>query len=684
MAETQIKERFNYEDEIWKIADYVRDIIKRSEYNRIILPFSLLRRLECALESTRDAVCDVFAKKEAEWGRENDNYCQTSKKPFYNITSFRLNNLGATDTFEALMEYINGFSPNAREIFTKFKIENTAKSLQEGGLLYEVCRKFSTFDLSPENVSDREMSDIYEHLIQRYGESIAEDAEDFMTPKDIVRLAVEMLFANDDEVLNSDAGVIRTLCDPTVGTGGFICDGLDLLDEWHQDKKMRAPTVIVPYAQEIEGESWAVTKANLLLRNVSNQNADQYDAIKDMSAHVVHGDTLAADAFPNMTFNYQLSNPPYGKKWEKSQEDVETEAKLGFKGRFGAGLPPIGDGSMLFLQHVCNKFAPVSEGGGKAGIVLSASPLFTGDPGSGCSNIRRWLFEKDYIDCIVKLAQGEFFRTGINTYLWILSNNKPENRKDMIQLIDASDMTTSMKKNIGNKRYAMTEEQRAEVVKAYVNGEVNDFSVIVPTSDFMFRQVTTYRPLRAEIHMTPEKVSELMNNTTVQKLSDNNKTILRDAVIQIGTVSRPYGWESTFIKDVRKDMEKTKVQTAQLAKAIRDVFMVKGPEYPIIKDKLGNIVPDPDSKDTENISFDETFESYMNREVLPYAPETFIDETVVDKGPLQDGKVGVVGTNISFNKYFYHYEEPRNPKDIAAEILELENGLEAFMEEFLK
>ena len=684
MAETQIKERFNYEDEIWKIADYVRDIIKRSDYNRIILPFSLLRRLECALESTRDAVCDVFAKKEAEWGRENDNYCQTSKKPFYNITSFRLNNLGATDTFEALMEYINGFSPNAREIFTKFKIENTAKSLQEGGLLYEVCRKFSTFDLSPENVSDREMSDIYEHLIQRYGESIAEDAEDFMTPKDIVRLAVEMLFANDDEVLNSDAGVIRTLCDPTVGTGGFICDGLDLLDEWHQDKKMRAPTVIVPYAQEIEGESWAVTKANLLLRNVSNQNADQYDAIKDMSAHVVHGDTLAADAFPNMTFNYQLSNPPYGKKWEKSQADVEEEAKLGFKGRFGAGLPPIGDGSMLFLQHVCNKFAPISEGGGKAGIVLSASPLFTGDPGSGCSNIRRWLFEKDYIDCIVKLAQGEFFRTGINTYLWILSNNKPDNRKDMIQLIDASDMTTSMKKNIGNKRYAMTEEQRAAVVKAYVNGEVNDYSVIVPKSDFMFRQVTTYRPLRAEIHMTPEKVSELMNNTTVQKLSDNNKTILRDAVIQVGTVSRPYGWESTFIKDIRKDMEKTKVQAAQLAKAIRDVFMVKGPEYPIIKDKLGNIVPDPASKDTENISFDETFESYMNREVLPYAPETFIDETVIDKGPLQDGKVGIVGTNISFNKYFYHYEEPRNPQDIAAEILELENGLEAFMEGFLK
>lgn len=684
MSETQNVERFNYEDEIWKIADYVRDIIKRSEYNRIILPFALLRRLECALEATRDDVCRVFEEKEAEWGRESENYCQTSKKPFYNITSFRLNNLGATDTFDALMEYINGFSPNAREIFTKFKLENTAKSLQEGGLLYEVCRRFSTFDLSPETVSDREMSDIYEHLIQRYGESIAEDAEDFMTPKDIVRLSVEMLFANDDEVLNSDAGVIRTLSDPTVGTGGFICDALDLLDEWHQDKKMKAPTVIVPYAQEIEGESWAVTKANLLLRNVSNQNADQYDAIKDMSAHVAYGDTLADDAFPNMTFNYQLSNPPYGKKWEKSQSAVEDEAKLGFRGRFGAGLPPIGDGSMLFLQHVCSKFAPVSEGGGKAGIVLSASPLFTGDAGSGCSNIRRWLFKKDYIDCIVKLAQGEFFRTGINTYLWILSNNKPENRKGMIQLIDASEMTTPLRTNIGNKRYSMTEEQRAWVVNAYVNGETNEHSVIVPASDFMFRQVTTYRPLRAEIHMTPEKVSELMDVTAIQKLSDGNKNILKNAVIQIGSVSHPYGWETAFAKEIRSDMDKPNVSAPQLAKAIRDVFMVKGSEYPIIKDKKGNVVPDPDSKDTENIGFDETFESYMSREVLPYAPETFIDESVIDKGPLQDGKVGVVGTNISFNKYFYHYEEPRNPKDIAAEILELENGLEAFMEGFLR
>ena len=444
------RENFDYVTEIWNIADYVRDIIKRSEYNRIVLPFSLLRRLECALEETRNDVLDAVAAHEAEWGRESDNYCGFSKKAFYNVTNFRLNNLSAMDTLDALMEYINGFSPNARDILLRFKMEETCKTLQEHGMLYEVCMRFSKFNLSPENVSDREMSNIYEHLIQKFGEAIAEDAEDFMTPKDVVRLAVSMIFANDDELMTSDQGIVRTLYDPTMGTGGFITDALDLLDEWHSDKKMTAPAIIVPYGEECEQESWAMGKANLLLRNVANKGKDQYDEIKDMSSHIMYGDTLSDDKFDGETFNYILSNPPYGKKWEKEASAVNEEAKLRFKGRFGAGLPPISDGSMLFLQHVVSKLAPIEEGGGKAGIVLSASPLFNGDAGSGSSNIRRWLFENDYVDCIVKLPESIFFRTGINTYLWILTNNKADGRKGKVQLIDASDMKTPLGRNLGN------------------------------------------------------------------------------------------------------------------------------------------------------------------------------------------------------------------------------------------
>ncbi len=684
MPTIEIKDNFDYVNEIWKIADYVRDTIKRSEYNRVILPFALLRRLECALEPTREAVVKALKKHEAKWGRESSNYCQYSGKAFFNVTSFRLNNLGATDTLEALMAYINGFSPNAREILLRFKMEETCKTLQEKGMLYEVCRRFSTFDLNPENVSDREMSNIYEHLIQRFGEEIAEDAEDFMTPRDVVRLAIGMLFANDDELMNSDKGIVRTLYDPTMGTGGFITDALDLLDEWHKVKKMIAPAVIVPYGQECEDESWAMGKSNLLLRNVGDTQQDQYNAIKDLSAHIMLGDTLMDDKFADSTFNFILSNPPYGKKWEKQKDSVEEEAKLGFKGRFGAGLPSIDDGSMLFLQHVVSKFAPVEKGGGKAGIVLSGSPLFTGDAGSGPSNIRRWLFEKDYIDCIVKLPSEIFFRTGISTYLWILSNKKSADRKGLIQLIDASDMKTTMKKPQGNKRYCISEEQINWIIRTYVDGHDHGKSVLVPKDAFMFRKVTTQRPLHMAIIVNENRLNEFFDLKPMTKFSHDNKAILKAALLRSTEEELPYDWASTFAKEIRRSMVKPEATPAELTKAILDVFGVKNKKYDIVLDKNGKPVPDPDFKDFENIPFGTSFEDYMNKEVLPYACGTWIDESVMDKGPLQDGEVGVVGTNISFNKYFYHYEQPRKPEDIAAEILDIERGLESFMEGFLK
>lgn len=676
----QEKQGFNYENEIWNIADYVRDIIKRSEYNRVVLPFSLLRRLECALESTRADVVSALEEHEAEWGRESDSYCNYSKKAFYNVTNFRLNNLGVTDTLDALMEYINGFSPNARDILLRFKMEETCKILQEHGMLYEVCMRFGRFDLSPENVSDREMSNVYEHLIQRFGEAIAEDAEDFMTPKDVVRLAVSMIFANDDELMDSDTGIVRTIYDPTMGTGGFITDALDLLDEWHANKKMTAPAIVVPYGQECEQESWAMGKANLLLRNVDNKGKDEYDATKDMSAHIMYGDTLSDDKFEGTTFNYILSNPPYGKKWEKEAFAVNDEARLGFRGRFGAGIPSISDGSMLFLQHVVSKLAPISEGGGKAGIVLSASPLFTGDAGSGPSNIRRWLFEKDYIDCIVKLPESIFFRTGINTYLWILSNNKPEGRKGFIQLIDASELKTSIKKNLGNKRFEISTEDREWIVKTYIDGHVHGKSVIVPYTEFMFRKVTTQQPLHAAIQFSNKKLNDFFELKTMAKLSEENRNILTS---HLQTLTSDYTKVEEIVKKARKEMDKPETTAVQMTKAVQEIFGVKDRKYPIIRDKKGNVVFDPDLKDSENIPWDISFEAYMNKEVLPYAPETVIDESVTDSGPLQDGKVGVVGTNISFNKYFYHYEMPKDPKEIAAEILELEKGLESFMEGFL-
>ena len=687
MATETLTEKFDYEKEIWAVADLIRGPIKTSEYNRVILPFTMLRRLECALEPTRSAVLQAVEEHEAEWGRESDNYCTFSKKAFYNTTNFRLNSLGSSDTLQALMGYIDGFSENARTIMKRFKMEETCKTLDEHGMLYMVCGKFAGFDLSPEAVSDREMSNIYEHLIQKFGESIAENAEDFMTPKDVVRLAVGMIFANDDELMTSDTGIVRTMYDPTMGTGGFISDALDQLDEWHKDKKMTAPAIIVPYGQEYEPESWAMGKASMLLRNVSNEDNDVYDQIKDMSSHIEYGDTLNDDKFEYDRFDYILSNPPYGKKWEVEQQDVLAEARLGFAGRFGAGLPSVDDGSMLFLQHVVSKMKSEEEGGSKAGIVLSASPLFTGDAGSGSSNIRRWLFEKDVIDCIVKLPESIFFRTGINTYLWILSTKKPDERKGFVQLIDASDRKTSMRKNQGNKRYEVAEADRNWIIDTYINGHDHGNSVLVPAETFMFRKVTTQRPLRAVLRLSENNVRAALDCKPMAKLSDANKAILTgfitDLVKENGKDIVPYEVADSVAKNARAEMDKPEVTGAVIAKALRDNCLERGSDYPIVHDKNGAVMADPDLKDTENIPFGTSFEDYMASEVLPYAPETWIDESVRDKGSLQDGQVGIVGTNISFNKFFYHYEEPRRPEEIAAEIMELESGLEGFMKEFL-
>ena len=699
-------EKFDYVSEIWDIAEYARDTFKRSEYNRIVLPFVLFRRLECALEATRDDVIESLKANEAEWGRDNYNYCEASGRSFYNLSNFRLSTLGASDTYNAFIDYVNAFSPNARDILNKFELENTAKRLDNAGMLYEICKKFSKFDLSPEAVSDREMSDIYEHLIERYGEEIAEGAEDFMTPRDIVRLAVGMVFANDDELMNSDTGIVRTLSDPTAGTCGFISDALDLLDEWHSKKAMKAPAKIVPYGQECEPESWAMGKTNLLLRNVASLSSDRFDRRNDLSEHIMFGDTLANDKFPDITFDYQLSNPPYGKNWKKQKSDVEDEAALGFKGRFGAGLPSIDDGAMLFLQHVAAKMKPVSEGGGKAGIVLSASPLFNGEPGTGPSTIRRWLFKNDLVDCIVKLGSGLFFRTTINTYLWILNNNKPADRRGMIQLIDASDMKTSMRKNRGKKNYEINEEQQKWIIETYVDGHDHCKSVMVPVEDFMYRRVITQRPLRMHI-IIPFDLSNIGPLPFIAEADmEKVKSILSKYV-----GDNPYKLADIIAVEIKKAMadvfsklskkEKTYFTPKNIAKWIRDNFGVINPSYEAV-DTKGNVIPedellayaevngddivtDSNLKDYEDIAWNVSFDEYMKKEVLPFTPDAWIDKNSTDeKGSIPDHKIGTVGTKISFNKYFYKYEVPKDPEVIAKELLELENGLETFLKGFIK
>ena len=685
MPEKEIEKKTNldYVNEIWNIADYVRDAVPRADYNKVVLPFALLRRLECALEPTRDKVCEAVAQHEAEWGRENDSYCQFSGKAFYNVTKIKLGNINADAPWESLEAYINGFSPNARAILQKFGMEHTCKDLlQPHDLLYGVCEKFSEFPFYADVVSDRDMSDIYEHLIERYGDEIAEDAEDFMTPKDVVRLAVKMIFANDDELLSSDNGDVRTLYDPTAGTCGFITDALDLLDEWRADKQMKAPATIVPYGEEYAGVTWAMGKANLLIRNVSNEGKDRFDTTKDISAHIKEGNTLTDDKFVGETFDYILSNPPYGKKWEKERDAVEEEAAAGFAGRFGAGLPPVSDGSMLFLQNVVHHMKSADEGGGKAGIVLSASPLFNGDAGYGSSNIRRWLFQEDVIDCIVKLPKDIFFRTGINTYLWILNTKKSEGRKGMIQLIDGSGLGKLKLKPQGNKRMEITEDQMDWVTKTYVDGHNGGKSVLVPREEFMYRQVTVERPLRLVLTFNMEHYDEMYEVKSMQKISPENQAKLKAKLESMNGQTVKYKWFEEHQKEFRDVMDKPGVTQKVLFDRMVKAFGVRTEsDEDIVYDKDGNIVPDPKLEDTENVPWNMTIEDYMAKEVLPYLPDTWVNEDVRDSGPFADGEIGVVGTKISFDKYFYHYEAPREPADIMSEIEALEAGIEKALAE---
>lgn len=674
---------FDYVNKIWSIADYVRDVIRPADYNKLILPFAVLRRFECALEPTRDRVYKQVQR--GTWDDADPNYCVLSGHCFYNTTNYTLADLGASRTYDALMTYIGGFSENAREVLLKFKIEGTCRDLDDKGMLYEVCTRFSKFDLSPEAVDDRLMSDIYEHLIERYGEEISQDAEDFMTPRDVARLATALVFANEESLLSADDGEIRTLYDGSCGTCGFISDALDQLEEWHERGDFKAPTRITPYGQELEDATWAMGKAALMLRNVSGSMGDVADRLNDLSENIVLGDTLDDDRYAHRTFNYQLTNPPYGKKWEKEAQGVREEAEEGLSGRFGAGLPSIDDGSMLFMQNVAAKMAPPSEGGGKAAIILSGSPLFNGKAGSGESNIRRWLFHEDLVDCIVKLPTDIFFRTGISTYIWVLNNHKAQNRKGFVQLIDASGERTPLRKSQGNKRYEISEEQAAWIVRTYVDGRDRDGSVIVPVEDFMYREVVTQRPLRVFIETETDKVDRLFSfSKPIGKLTGPSRKLVSSWASEHDGETHDYAWLLSQVDTLHKEIERPKPSKKDLVKALVGTFGRRDPHAPAAVDDKGNPVFDPDLKDRENVPYSMDIGEYMAAEVLPYAPDAVVDEAVVDsKGPLADGQVGQVGTSISFNRYFYRYEKPRDPSVIAREILGLEEGLGSTMKEAL-
>ncbi|MBD3756091.1 MAG: SAM-dependent DNA methyltransferase [Gammaproteobacteria bacterium] len=657
-------------DFIWKNAEDLWGDFKHTDFGKIILPFTLLRRLECVLEPTREA-----AREANETFKDTDIDLdlilrQSTGYPFYNTSEYALGTLGSTKTRQNLEDYITHFSDNARGIFEEFEFTNTIVRLDKAGLLYKICKNFAGIDLHPDAVPDRVMSNIYEHLIRRFGAEVNEGAEDFMTPRDVVHLATAILLDPDDALFEANPGLIRTLYDPTCGTGGFLTDAMNHVAEF--GNRYRVPPVLVPHGQELEPETHAVCVAGMLIRRLES------DPGRDLSKNIKWGSTLSNDQFKGERFHYCLSNPPFGKKWEKDQKAVEAEHKLGEAGRFGPGLPRINDGSMLFLMHLASKLELPENGGGRAAIVLSGSPLFNGGAGSGESEIRRWLLENDLVEAIIAMPTDIFFRTNIATYLWILSNKKPQERKGKVQLINASSLWASIK-NEGNKRRIISDEGHRKILDLYAAAQTDELSRMVDYRTFGYRRIKVLRPLRMVLKIDKEGFEKLQDEKAWEKLSDEHRAFWIESLKPHTDKTEAYHWAEAFAKEAvaSDDAKALKVKANKtFITALINAFGHKDPEGEPVTDAKGNIVPDTDLTDHENVPYLEDIRDYFEREVLPHVSDAYIDETFTDD---KDKQIGRVGFEINFNRFFYKYQPPRKLHEIDEELKQVEEEIAALL-----
>ena len=656
---------------LWSVADLLRGDFKQSQYGRIILPFTLLRRLECVLEATKPAVLEKYETVKAMPIEAQDKLLtHAAQLSFYNTSKMDLNRLGETDVASNLESYIQSFSPNAREIFEHFDFFNTIDKLAEADLLYKVAKRFANAPLSPEKISNYGMGLVFEELIRRFAESSNETAGEHFTPRDIVRLTTSLVFTNDDDAL-TQSGLVRSIYDPTAGTGGFLSSGMEYVLELNNKASLSA------FGQELNPESYAICKADMLIKG------QKVDNIK-------LGNTLSNDQLRTEKFDYMLSNPPFGVDWKKIQKQINDEhTEKGFEGRFGAGLPRVSDGSLLFLMHLVSKMRPQHEGGSRIGIILNGSPLFTGGAGSGESEIRRYILENDLLEAIVALPTDMFYNTGISTYVWVLSSHKPANRKGKVQLINAAKeraktggrgrsgggevegndenvFYAAMRKSLGSKRKELTEDAIETIVKTYGQFVENDFSKIFDYQAFGYRRITVERPLQLAVYPKDElRITALTTDKAWDKLNEHTQHSILSALASLN--NDKYLSRDLFLKALTTELEAAtpavKLSAAQL-KLIVKHLSEHDDEAEICKIK-GKIEANPDLRDNENVPLTESVDDYFAREVLPHVPNAWIDTKKTDE---QDGEVGIVGYEIPFNRHFYEYVPPRSLEAIDADL----------------
>ncbi len=664
---------------LWGVADLIRDTFKRGKYQDVILPLTVLRRLDCVLAPTKKAVLEANAEYRDKLDDLDGLLRKKSGFAFYNTSLYDFETLlgDAPNLKDNLLNYIQGFSPNMREVVEKFDLYNTIHKLDESGLLFKVMERFKTVDLHPDAVPNHTMGTIFEELIRKFNEALNENPGEHFTPRDVVHLMADLMLAGDGERLRRP-GVVITVSDPCCGSGGMLTITKDHVLGSDDRQGVNPEAQVHLFGQEVNPETFAICKSDLFMKEPSGHDADR----------IVYGSVLETDGHPDWHFDYQIANPPYGKDWKRDKDEVEAEARRGKEGRFPAGTPRISDGQLLFLEHMLSHMRPPEDGGSRVAIIMNGSPLFTGDSVSGESEIRRWVLENDWLEALVALPEQLFYNTGIATYVWVLSNRKPPERRGRVLLVDATDLWQPMRKSLGDKRREISDHQAAEIVALVEAYEESERSKIFPTTHFGYRKIRVERPLRLNFQASAERIARLDDERAFQNLAKSKKrdqekrateeAAGRDEQDAIRAVLAEmddtlYRSRKELRKALKRALEGTGVKlSAPMRKAVESALSERSEEGEICRDKEGHPEPDPDLRDHESVPLDQTVEEYFEAEVKPYVPDAWIDSSYTDD---QEGEVGKVGYEINFNRYFYVYKPPRPLEEIEADIREVEGKI---------
>jgi type I restriction enzyme M protein len=643
---------------LWKIADLIKDDYDAKNYEDVILPFTLLRRLDCVLQPTRQAVRKAAEKYKAIPEQTRDALLtKAAGQRFYNTSEYSLDELirRPADIVPNFSAYLTGFSANVKDILYNFSggeekgLSPIYETLARKRLILKITQAFAEADLSPENVDNHGMGTIFEYLVRKFKEASNEAAGQFYTPRDIIRLMVKLMFEPDRAKLAREK--LIGIYDPACGTGGMLT-----IAKEHLLGAINPELEVYLYGQELNEKTYAIAKADMLMKGEDPEN-------------IKRENTLSRDLLPGKQFNYMLSNPPFGKDWKNIREEIQAEHTLGAAGRYAPGLPDVGDGAMLFLLHKMSKMAPQ---GSKIAIIFNGSPLFNGDAGSGPSNIRKYILENDWLDAIVALPNDLFYNTGIATYIWLINNRKPEERRGKVQLINASgeEFRTMLRRNLGKKRVEIGEDHSAAILAIYEAFEESKVSKIFATADFGYTKVCVERPLRLRYDLNPEQRQRLQLDATVLKLKGDRGQQLAAAMEKL-TEKAPWMDDGQFFTALHKALPWK--PAAGLVKVLRAVLGETDEAATPVLDKNGDPMPDTDLRDFENVPLKEDIDEYFSREVLPHVPDARMDRNK-DK----------VGYEISFTKYFYEYTPLRSTEEIATELLALDEETENLLREIVK